>query len=174
MIRRLVLLVIAMGGLQFLCSSQNIVNDKSNIEFRIANLGANKVKGNFTNMKGTVKFDPKNISQAKFDVCLDATTLNTRMKKRDETLKGPKYFDVNNYPEICFKSKTVSRIGMNYKVTGMLKMHGESKDVEIIFNYSRNTFTGKLKVNRLDFKIGPKSGVLVGKEVDITITCVID
>lgn len=174
MIKRLVLLAILMGGIQFLCSSQNIVSDKSNIEFRVANLGANKVKGNFSGMKGNVKFDPKDIAKASFDVCIDASTLDTRMKKRDGVLKGPKYFEVETYPEICFKSKTVVRTGMNYKVIGTLSMHGESKEVEILFNYSRNTFTGKLKVNRLDYKLGPKSGVLVGKQVDITITCMVE
>lgn len=172
--KKLLVLAILVGGFQLLCTSQNVLTEKSNIEFKVANLGANKVKGNFTGMKGTVKFDPKNITQASFDVCIDATTLDTRMKKRDQTLKGPKYFDVENYPEICFKSKSVTQIGMSYKVTGTLEMHGVKKDIDITFNYSRNSFTGKLKVNRLDFKVGPKSGILVAKEVDITITCFVE
>lgn len=174
MIRRLMLLAMIIGGIHFTCSSQNINSENSKIEFRVANLGANKVKGNFSGMKGNVKFDPKNISTASFDVCIDATTFNTRMKKRDKAVKGEKYLDVANYPEICFKSTGVSRNGMSYKLTGILTMHDESKEVEIIFNYSRQTFTGKLQINRLDFKVGPKSGVLVGKVIDITITCVIE
>ncbi|WP_421921098.1 YceI family protein [Marinifilum sp.] len=174
MIKRLVLLAVFVGGILFTSSSQNIVMDKSNVEFRVANLGANTVKGKFTGMTGNVTFDPKNIAKASFDVCIDATSINTRMKKRDTALKGPKYFDIARYPEICFASKTVSRTGMNYKVIGSLSMHGVKKEVEIIFNSSRNTLTGKLKVNRLDYKIGPKSGVFVGKQVDITITCVVE
>ncbi|MDQ2179351.1 YceI family protein [Marinifilum sp. D714] len=174
MIRRLMLLAMIIGGIHFTCSSQNINTEKSKIEFRVANLGANKVKGNFSGMKGNVNFDPKNISSTSFDVCIDATTFNTRMKKRDKVVKGEKYLDVANYPEICFKSTGVSRNGMSYKLSGILTMHGESKEVEIIFNYSRQTFTGKLQVNRLDFKVGPQSGVLVGKVIDITITCVIE
>ncbi|NOU59853.1 YceI family protein [Marinifilum caeruleilacunae] len=174
MMKRLMFLAVLMGAFQFLCSSQNIISDKSNIEFRVANLGANKVKGNFSGMTGSVNFDPKNISAASFDVCIDAATLDTRMKKRDAVLKGPKYFDVETYPEICFRSKSVTSTGMSYKVTGTLSMHGERQEAEIIFNYSRKTFTGKLKVNRQDYKLGPSSGVLVGKQVDITITCVIE
>ncbi|WP_321279913.1 YceI family protein [Marinifilum fragile] len=174
MIRRLMLLAMIIGGIHFTCLSQNINTEKSKIAFRVANLGANKVNGNFFGMKGNVKFGPKDISTASFDVCIDATTFSTKMKKRDQVVKGEKYLDVTNYPEICFKSTGVFRNGMNYRLIGILTMHGESKEVEIIFNYSRQTFTGKLQVNRLDFKVGPQSGVFVGKEIEITITCVIE
>lgn len=172
--KKFVVFILIFGGFHFLCSSQNIDSQKSNVEFKAANLGAVKVKGSFYGMKGSVKFDPKDIYNATFDVCIDATTINTKLKKRDQILKGSKYFDVNSYPEICFKSKSVSTNGMNYVLTGTLSMHGVSKEVDIIFNYSRKYFTGKLKVNRLDFNIGPNSGVFVGKEVDITINCVIN
>lgn len=174
MVKNLILMGFVVVSCSFLSLAQNINSEKSRIEFKVTNLGAKKVKGNFTGMRGSIKFDPKSFANGSFDVCIDASSINTNLKKRDEKLKGVDYFDVNNYPDICFTSTKIERSGMNYKTTGLLKMHGESKVVEIIFNYSRNSFTGKLKVNRLDFNIGPKSGILVGREVEITILCFVD
>lgn len=171
---KLIILIVIISYLPILCSSQNINPEQSVVNFKVSNLGANKVKGTFKGMQGSFKFDPGNLSQSFFKVCIDASTINTRMKKRDEHLKKVEYFDVENYPEICFSSNSLVHSGMSYIAKGILSMHGESKDVEIVFNYSRNTYTGKLKVNRLDYKIGPKSGILVGKQVEMTIICVVD
>jgi len=171
---KLIILIVIISCIPFLCSSQNINPEQSVVNFKVSNLGANKVKGTFKGMQGSFKFEPGNISESFFKVCIDASTINTKMKKRDEHLKKIEYFDVENYPEICFLSNSVVNAGMSYIAKGVLNMHGESKNVEIVFNYSRNTYTGKLKVNRLDYKIGPKSGILVGKEVEITIVCVVN
>jgi polyisoprenoid-binding protein YceI len=172
--KNLALLVAIIMGISFLCEAQTISSEKSMVEFKVTNLGANKVKGTIKGMKGKVTFDPKAPQKASFDVCIEVVSINTKNQKRDAKLRGPEYFDAENYPEICFKSTSVEANGMSYKAKGKLSMHGESKPVEILFNHYRNTFTGKLKINRMDYKLGPQKAILVGKMVELTITCVLE
>lgn len=47
----------------------------------------NVVRGTFSRMTGEVDFNPNKISTSSFDVCIDATTVNTDNKKEINTLE---------------------------------------------------------------------------------------
>lgn len=52
-------------------------------------MAVNSVKGTFKGMSGIVNFDPNNLADSKFDVCIDATTINTGNKKEMNILGHP-------------------------------------------------------------------------------------
>jgi polyisoprenoid-binding protein YceI len=151
--------------------SQSISEDASIITFEVSNMKFRTVKGTFKGMKGKLQFDPNNVEKAHFNVCIDAATVHTNNKKRDKHLREEDFFNVEKYPTICFKSKSVSKTTDAYITKGTLTMHGVSKEVEIPFTYENELFKGNFKVKRLDYGIGGKGGFMVGKEINIDLLC---
>jgi len=152
-------------------SSQTILSDQSTVTFKIGNMGLSSVDGTFSGMKGEVTFSPSDFSQAKFNVCVDASSIDTGNEKRDNHLKNEDFFEVETYPTICFVSDRIEQTEAGFNAIGTLNMHGQSQTVEIPFTYTDQTFTGSLTVKRRDYDIGPKGGFMVGKEVNIQIIC---
>ncbi|HLV40833.1 MAG TPA: YceI family protein [Brumimicrobium sp.] len=172
MLKSLVL-ILSIALFQFSLTAQKIDKDKSIVNFKIGNMGGlNSVKGTFSGFSGNVVFSPHDLSSAKIDVCIDASTVNTGNKKRDNHLRTEDFFEVEKYPKICFNAKEIIKSTNGFIAKGTLKMHGVTKTVEIPLTYENNMLTGKLKVNRFDYKIGEDTGTfMVGTEAEITINC---
>lgn len=132
-------------------SAQEINTAKSSISFKTT--GA---KGSLGNLKGTVHFDESKLSEATFNVTVDPNTIDTGVKKRDDHLKNPDFFETTKYPTIQFDAKGVNKDGDKYVTTGKMKMHGVEKEAKIIFTYdaSKKTFTGEMMVNPSDYSVG--------------------
>ena len=160
---------------QFSVYAQTIDNDKSVVDFKVGNMGGmNSVKGTFTGFSGKVKFDPKQLDASKIDVCIDASTINTKNNKRDEHLKSEDFFDIEKYPKICFTSTEITKHPQGYVAKGKLNMHGVTKTVEIPLIFENNKLTGMITIDRFDYKVGEDTGTfMVGTEVKIVIHCVL-
>lgn len=152
-------------------NGQTINSSDSKIVFNISNMGFGSVSGTFTGMSGDLSFYTEDLSNSSFEVCIDANTIDTENKKRDEHLKNEDFFEVEKYPTICFTSTEIAKTNTGYKTIGTLNMHGISKAIEIPFTYNANVFDGMFTVNRIDYRIGPNGGFMVGKEVEIQIIC---
>src|SRR5438046_1981443 len=90
-------------------SAQNYtpVDSSSSVKFKVKNLGFN-VSGNFSGLQGTITFDPNNLSACKFDVSIDANSVNTGIDMRDNHLRDEDYFDVKNHPRIKIVSTKIT------------------------------------------------------------------
>lgn len=171
---RIFFLAVLVGGLASSVTAQVIDTRESQVEFTIGNLGVKTVKGTFSGMKGQVRFDTASLSSSYFDVCIDASTVNTGIRKRDEHLKNKDFFDVNNYPVICFKSGYIVKMRESYITRGKLTMHGITREVTIPFIFTGHMLKGTFSLKRLDYDIGSTTGtLLVSDEVEITITCIL-
>ncbi|MCF1190613.1 YceI family protein [Mangrovimonas sp. AS39] len=169
---RLVLCVLTMVFSINIQAQQSINNQKSKVEFKIKGGGLFTVKGTFSGMKGDFKFDPTQLNTSKFDICIEAASIDTDNNKRDTHLKSPDFFEVETYPSICFNSKSVSKTKDGFETTGDLTIHGVTKTVTIPFGFKNNTFEGSFAVNRFDYKIGEDIGTFkVGEEAEVTIIC---
>jgi polyisoprenoid-binding protein YceI len=152
--------------------AQTIDNKKSIVEFEVDNMYVNTVEGTFSGFSGDVKFDIKNLDQSRIDVCIDASSVNTDNQKRDDHLRTADFFHVEKYPEICFKSTRISKSSNAYSVEGNLSMHGLTKSVKIPMTFENKLLEGRIKVNRLDYKIGEDtSTITIGEEISIVIKC---
>lgn len=149
---------------------QALDTDNSIVSFSVKNMRFNTVEGSFSKMTGDIVFNTDNLAASTFDVCIDASTIDTGNAKRDKHLRNEDFFDVDVYPTICFKSTQLVKTSAGYKTTGTLTMHGITKTIEIPFTYSNNEFVGNFKVDRFDYKIGEGTGkFMVGKEINIEI-----
>jgi polyisoprenoid-binding protein YceI len=149
-------------------------------QFAARHLGISTVRGAFTKTTGTVQYDPANLSKTAIDVTIDATSLNTRVEMRDNDLRSDKFFDVQKFPTITFKSKRAEAAGKGkLKVTGDLTIHGVTKEVVLdvdgpagpVKDPRGNTHMGAsatTTIKRSDFGVSALPA-MIGDEVQITL-----
>lgn len=88
------------------------------------------VPGKFDDFTGAIHYDEANPDQSSVEVTIKAASVDTGVKMRDDDLRSPHFFDVEKFPEITFKSKSVKMTGENTAdVTGDLTIHGVTKEV---------------------------------------------
>jgi polyisoprenoid-binding protein YceI len=154
--------------------AQSIDSLKSEVQFSISNLKWKTVKGTFGGMKGDINFNRNHPDKACFDVSINASTVNTKNKKRDKHLKNEDFFEVDTYPTIHFKSTSATKTSNGYETVGQLTMHGITREITIAFTAENNLLKGNFVVDRFDYGIGEKTNTfMVGKEVNIEIICVL-
>ncbi len=155
--------------------AQSINSNLSVVNFSVKNMGFKTVEGSFSGMQGEVLFNPANLKSSRFDVCIDASSVNTNNEKRDEHLLNEDFFEVDTYPTICFVSSNIESTDEGFIAEGMLSMHGEIKEASIPFAFINNTLAGNLSVDRLDYKLGENFGkFMVGYDIAIDIQCVLE
>jgi polyisoprenoid-binding protein YceI len=148
-------------------------------QFSIRHLGISTVRGVFEKTSGTVIYDPADPGKTQIYATIDASTINTRIQKRDNDLRSPNFFDVAKYPTITFKSQKTEVAGQGkLKVTGDLTIHGVTKEVVLdvdgpsapvnAMGAVRVGAEATTKINRRDFGVNGAPTV-AGDEVQITL-----
>lgn len=149
-------------------------------QFSVRHMGISTVRGAFTKVSGTTTYDPADPGKATLEATIDASSIDTRVEKRDNDLRSPNYFDVAKYPTLTFKSTKVEAAGPGkLKITGDLTIHGVTKEVVLdvdgptapVQDPKGNAHMGAsatTKINRKDFEVNGGNG-LVGNEISITI-----
>ncbi|TLV00822.1 YceI family protein [Dyadobacter luticola] len=117
--------------------------------------------GTFDGPRGSAVFDEKQVGASSFDLKINASSFKTNSSTRDKDMKSDKYFYVEKYPDIHFKSSKVEKKDSKYLATGTLTMRDVSKTVSLPFEAKKNadggyTLTSTFDINRLDYKIGRK------------------
>lgn len=108
----------------FTMHSQTINATNAFVSFKVINMGFNTVKGTFKDMKGTLDFDVNDLGFSKIEACIDASTVNTNNKKRDQHLREADFFDTDTFPSICFVSTTIEKTSKAYVAKGKLTLRG--------------------------------------------------
>lgn len=91
----------------------------SSAEFRVPNFwGLVKVKGHFERLDGWLEIDQN--GDRTLELTLDASSLNTENRKRDEHLRSADFFDTGAHPDVYFRSTGVRDAG-----DGHLHVEGE-------------------------------------------------
>lgn len=124
------------------------------------------VPGRFMKFSADIQGDPATLEGAKVRIDIDAKSLNTAVKSRDEHLRSEDFFDVAKYPKITFTSTDVRREGDRVRVQGTLKMHGVSKELVLSFEPAEGlngagvrtwSYRTMVPLDRLDFGVGAES-----------------
>lgn len=143
------------------------ITDKYNIRY-----SSNDVAGIFRTFKGSIVFDESNPNASKFDVTIDAASINTGNGLQNKHAKSDEWFDVAKYPVIRYTSKKMVKAGAAWQVTGDLHLHGVTKELTIPFTFKKAgnaaTFNGTFHINRSDFKIG-KPGGDVAEQIKVEV-----
>ena len=156
----------------------------TNVEFSVRHLMIATVKGRFADVQGTITLDEADPAAAEIDVTIGAASIDTRMGQRDDHLRSADFFDVEKFPTLTFKSRTVAVDGDSLKVTGDLTIRGITRTVVLDvtshgqqsdpWGGQRAGFEATGKIKRSDFGLTwnqalEAGGVAVSDEVKITI-----
>jgi polyisoprenoid-binding protein YceI len=147
--------------------------------FKIKHANASWQFGRFNTIEGSFSVDTAKPESSKVDITIQADSIDTNNKHRDDDLKGPNFFDVKQFPTATFKSKSVAKKGDDVlAVTGDLMIHGVTKSVTIDMEYTgagemmgslHAGFYGTLDIKRTDYGIKAMLDGL-SDEVQLTLT----
>lgn len=155
-----------------------IDNDHTSLVFAVSHSGLSYTYGRFNKCSGRVTVSDVMDDQA-FSFTVDADSIDTNNRLRDDHLKGPDFFDVQAFPEIKFRSARVSNVEDTYIAEGVLDMHGVKKNITIELTKigtgkgprgeTRIGFFSKFTVKRSNF--GIKSlPTIIGDQIAITLS----
>ncbi len=149
-----------------------IDSSSSEAAFSVKKVGFITVKGTLSDFSGQITFDKEDVENSSFEVSVNTNTIKTDSAKRDEHLRNQDFFDVDNYPNISFKSTSIQSSGTQFKALGNLTILQTTKSIEIPFDYNNGVFSGNFFINRLDYGLGKKfPSLIVGKTIQISISC---
>jgi polyisoprenoid-binding protein YceI len=89
-------------------------------------------QGKFTNFSGRIEVDREHPENSSVTTQIDVRSIDTRIKKRDDHLRSAEFFNVEKFPNMTFKSRSVKRTGpQSGDIPGDLTMHGVTKQVTL-------------------------------------------
>jgi polyisoprenoid-binding protein YceI len=164
----------------------NIDPAHSAAEFAVRHMMISYVKGKFSGLSGVLKLDETDYAHSTVEVSIPTASIRTVDEKLDAHLKSEDFFDVERFPTLTFRSKSIRFTGGHgYAVAGDLTIRGITRPVDLTLNdlsgpskdpwgNVRIGLSGSTRINRKDFGFiwnAPLEfgGVLVGDEVAITL-----
>lgn len=129
-------------------------------------------EGIFTSLKGDVQFDAENLESSALSFTIDVNSINTGNGMKNKHALSKNWFDADAFPNISFKSESISKDGANYMVAGTMNIHGTPKEMSIPFSFDGETISSKFSVNRMDFGVGTMKGMSkkVSNEIKLDVT----
>jgi polyisoprenoid-binding protein YceI len=89
---------------------------------------------------------------------LDEGVKDSERADIDQTMKSDKVLDVQRFPEIRFVSTSITlQDGGRLQVRGDLTLHGATRPVEFPITFSKDRYSGSVKLKQTDFGIAPVS-----------------
>ena len=151
--------------------------DHTVILFRVDHLGFSKTIGRFGEFEGEFTFSGKPAADANVKLTIEASSVDTFVPRRDQHLRSPDFFSVEEFPKISFQSTKIEPTGdATAKVTGDLTLHGVTKPVVIEMQVNRvgknprgvdvAGFSGATTLKRSDFGMMYGQGG-IGDQIEI-------
>ena len=101
----------------------------SSVEFRVKHMMISTVRGRFGDFEGTIEAAP-DYHDSKVRGTIKAASIDTNEPRRDDHLRSADFFDVERHPLIRFESSAIEHVATSdYRVTGDLELHGETRPV---------------------------------------------
>jgi polyisoprenoid-binding protein YceI len=157
----------------------------SAVHFSVRHLMVSNVRGEFTKLSGTLKFDPQNPASSSVEANIDTNSISTRDPQRDGHLKSGDFLDTEKYPTMTFRSKKVEIQEGGGRVTGDLTIHGVTREITLDvegpspemkdpWGKQRIGASASTKLSRKEFGLIwnaalETGGVMIGDEVKINI-----
>jgi len=154
----------------------------SDVAFRIKHLMISNVNGFFGKFDATMEANSEDFSDAKIWFQAEVNSISTNITDRDNHLKSPDFFDVENFPHLTFESSSIEKENNGYLIKGNLTIKGVAREVTIKGNYNGNDVDayGQTKygfelegvISRKDWGLtfnleGGKGSLLIGDEVKL-------
>ena len=167
--------------------AQKYVIDASHsaVLMKVQRFGVVNVVGRFGEVTGLMEFyaDEPERSQMNITVTVDSYTANN--PGGEESARGPAFLDGANHPNINFALTKLNKLETGWQALGNLTIKGITKEVELKADMvgpkmdlptqkQSIALSGTIKINRLDFGVGPDKTLpdgteIIGNEVTIML-----
>ncbi|MEV6290291.1 YceI family protein [Streptomyces sp. NPDC051896] len=125
-------------------------------------LGISSVHGRFTEFGGTIEIAPDDVTKSRVEAVIKAASIDTGNGMRDGHLKSADFLDVEQHPQITYRSAGLTQAGSDrWTVHGELSMHGVVRPVDLDLAYlgtgadpwggTRAAFRATAELRRDDF-----------------------
>ena len=173
----LVVAVPAVAGTWAIDPAHSVLN------FKVRHLFS-KTGGSFGEWQGTLEFDGADPASLAASVTVMTNSIDTENEDRDNHLRSPDFFNVEEFPTMTFVSKSSEQRDGEWVLVGDFTMLGVTKEVEIPFEFmgaganpwgqTVAGFSGSVTINRKDFgmswnKALDAGGAILGEEVTIDL-----
>lgn len=168
----------------FLTGTWTVDTVHSEVGFTARHLMVSKVRGRFTGFSGQVVTTPDPL-ESSVEATVDLRTIETGNADRDAHLRSADIFDVEQYPEMNYRSHAVRWDGDDLVVEGQLTLHGVTREVPLAlevhgfqehtpFGDTRVGFSATGEISRSDFGVDfnipmDNGGVVVGDRIRINL-----
>jgi polyisoprenoid-binding protein YceI len=158
----------------------------TSIVFSVGHGGLSYTYGFFREAAGSYILDDANPANCRFQLVIEADSIDTNNAKRDDHLRSNTFFNVQQFRTIKFESTGCTRSnppdrGVEYLVTGNLTMHGVTREIRGPlrmlgkgpgpYGDQRTGFLCQLELKRSDYNMtNLLEKNLVGDAVSITIS----
>jgi polyisoprenoid-binding protein YceI len=141
----------------------------------VANQAGADFEGAFQKFTADIAFDPQHLPDSRFDVTIDLASVNTRDSERDDILRGPDLFAVQQYPTAHYVAERfTAKGGAKYTAAGKLTLRNVTRETPIEFTFEQGAtgawLKGTARIRRLDFGVGQgewKDTEWVGNDVGV-------
>ncbi|HZA76305.1 MAG TPA: YceI family protein [Acidimicrobiales bacterium] len=157
----------------------------SDVQFVARHMMISKVRGRFREFEGWLHIAERP-EDSSVEVVIQAASIDTGDSQRDAHLRSPDFLDVEQFPEIRFRSTSVRPAGDDdrYEVVGDLTIRGVTRPVTLDVEFegiavdpwggTRAGFVASGEINREDFDVTwnqalETGGFLVGKGVRVEL-----
>ena len=132
-------------------------------EFKLKHMMISNLKGQFTNLSGTLTLDEADITNSTVQASIEIASINTRDEQRDGHLKSEEFFHAEQFPTMTLESTRVYRNAEGDLVAaGELTIKDVTRNVEFVvegpsapgkdpWGNTRAGITISGKINRKEF-----------------------
>jgi polyisoprenoid-binding protein YceI len=157
----------------------------SGIHFGVRHMMVARISGLFRRWSAELAMDERDLTASSVAIVIDAASVDTANAERDARLRSPSFFDVEQFPEMTFRSRRIERADKDaYRIVGDLTMRGVTKEIVLDGELGgfvvdprgarRAGFTVRGAVQRADFgmvfnQVLEAGGVAIGDRVEIFV-----
>ena len=160
--------------------SYKVEPNHTQVMFSVLHMGFTRYDGRFSEVSGTLVYDPKKLSASQLEISIPTASVSTTSDKLDGELKSADWLDAGAFPNIAYRSTKVTPMGASRaRIDGELTLHGVTRPVSLMATFVGGGtnpmskaytigFSGMATIKRSDF--GVKTYVpLIGDTVTVTI-----
>jgi polyisoprenoid-binding protein YceI len=156
----------------------------STVEFSAKHLMITTVKGRIVDIEGTIYTNENDPKSSSVEATLKTASIDTRTDQRDQHLRSADFLNVEQYPEIKFKSTRIEGGKQEFKLTGDLTIRDVTRPITLDVTFEGQTkdpwggervgFSASGKIDRREFgltwnQLLEAGGVAIGNEIKLSL-----
>ncbi|MDQ3043851.1 MAG: YceI family protein [Chloroflexota bacterium] len=157
----------------------------SSVEFSARHMMFSNVKGQFSQFEGLISGDPADPANARVEVTIAASSVDSRSADRDTHLRAADFLDVERFPAITFRGTRVEPRGdQRLLVVGDLTIRDVTREIALDTSFGGRGvnpwgksvvgYSAKAEINRRDFGLTwnvalEAGGVLVSDTIKLNL-----